>query len=178
MKVFGCSNNLKKISFLESQREHSVEYCCPCSGREQHYEPISRRGGAFYVPESLNRKCSTSKWAAVIWLHSWNNPPSDMCTYPFLLSRFHVKVNVRHVAAARCETFPCHTQAVFTRGRPVLGRPTAERVRPLPATQRAPSEPAFPFLAAEPDHLWQEQSPQHFPPYYSLPVLHGELCWI
>lgn len=175
MKVFGCSNNLKKISFRESQRVHSVEHCCPCSGREQ-------TRGSVLCPRVSKQEMFhfevSCRAPAVIWLHSWNNPLSDMCTYPFLLSRFHVKVNVRHVTAARCETFPCHTQAVFTRGRPVLGRPAAERVRPLPATQRAPSEPAFPFLAAEPDHLWQEQSPQHFPPYYSLPVLHGELYWI
>lgn len=67
-------------------------------------------------------------------------------------------------------------QAVFPRGWPVPGRPSAQGVCPLPATQRTSTEPTLPLLATEPGHLWQKQSPQHFPPHHPVPVLHGELA--
>ena len=66
-------------------------------------------------------------------------------------------------------------QALFPCGWPVPGRPAAQGVCPLPATQRTPTEPALALLAAEPGHLWQKQSPQHFSSHHPLPVLHGEL---
>lgn len=66
------------------------------------------------------------------------------------------------------------SQAVFPCGWPVPGRPPAQGVCPLPATQWTTTEPAVTFLAAEQSHLWQKQSSQHFPSHHSLPVFHGE----
>lgn len=69
----------------------------------------------------------------------------------------------------------CPHQAVLPCGRPVPGRPPAQGVRSLPATQRAAPEPALTLLAAEPGHLRQKQGPQYFSTHHSLSVLHGEL---
>lgn len=66
-------------------------------------------------------------------------------------------------------------QALFPCGWPIPGRPSAQGVCPLPAAQRTPTEPALALLAAEPGHVWQKQSPQHFSSHHPLPVLHGEL---
>lgn len=65
-------------------------------------------------------------------------------------------------------------QALLPRGRPFLGRPSAQRVCVIPSTQRAAASATLQLLAAVAPLLWQEQGPQHFPPHHSVPVLHGQ----
>ena len=65
-------------------------------------------------------------------------------------------------------------QALLPRRWPVPGWPSAQGVCVVPATQRAASSAALDLLAAVPPLLWQEQGPQHLPPYHPLPVLHGQ----
>lgn len=65
-------------------------------------------------------------------------------------------------------------QAIFPRGWPLSGRPSAKRVCALSATQWTVAPAALALLAAVSHLLWQKQGTQHLPPHHSLPVLHGQ----
>lgn len=65
-------------------------------------------------------------------------------------------------------------QALLPRGRPVLGRSSAQGVCVVPAAQRAAASAALSLLAAVSRLLRQEQGAQHLPPHHPLPVFHGQ----